>query len=80
MPIGGEGMRALICVAVVVALVFVVGCAKTDTPPAEQGQSPSETQADPQPIASEDFESGEAPGAVQEDDGEAEGGEGETTP
>ena len=65
-------MRILICCVIVLALVLVTGCAKQETKPAPDAASAPEAPADPQPIASEDFESGEADGAVHEGEDDTE--------
>ena len=65
-------MRFLISIVVAVALVGLIGCAKQETAKADQPQSAPESQADAQPIASEDFESGDAKGMVEENGDQAE--------
>lgn len=62
MPGGGEIMRSIICVVIVLALIGLTGCAKKDAAPAEQPVTETETSV----IATEDFESGEAEGVVEE--------------
>lgn len=63
-------MRTLICCAVVGALVVCAGCAKQETTePASETAPAAEASVDEQPMASEDFETGEAKGVV--DEGEA---------
>jgi len=58
-------MRLTICFVVVLSLVLCAGCAKQEPAPAEPAlvveEAPAIEDAD---IASEDFESGEAEGAV----------------
>ena len=55
-------MRSIICVAIVVALVGLMGCAKQDAAPADQ----PEAQTESQPISNEDFESGDVEGLVED--------------
>lgn len=72
-------MRPLISVVIVLALVALAGCSDQPEPAPEQPKA-EEAQTDPQPIASEDFESGTPEGAVQGDDESAEDDEGGETP
>lgn len=55
-------MRSIICVVIVLALIGLTGCAKKDAAPAVE----TETQTETTVIASEDFESGEVEGVVEE--------------
>ncbi len=73
MPGGGETMRSIICVVIMLALIGLNGCAKKDAAPVEQPATETETV-----IATEDFESGEAEGAVESVEGEADEGVEET--
>lgn len=73
-------MRLLMSIVVAAALCCLLGCAKHETGPAEQPKAAAETQTGPQPIASEDFESGKAEAVVVETEGEEEGSEPDTTP
>ena len=59
-------MKRLLFAALIIALVGLAGCAKQEEPvPADEAQAaPEQTE----PISTEDFESGEAEGAVQGDD------------
>lgn len=61
-------MRSIICLAVVLALMGLTGCAKNQATPSDQTPQESEASAEPQPIASEDFESGETGGMVESDE------------
>ena len=62
-------MRLMICVLVTIALVLCLGCAKQETAPAEPETASSEApQTDADPIASEDFESGEIDGTMESAD------------
>lgn len=54
-------MRSIIVVAVMFALIGLTGCAKKVTAPADQPEPQSETV-----IKTEDFESGEVEGVVEE--------------
>lgn len=54
-------MRSIIVVIVMFALIGLVGCANNDTAPADQTEPQPETV-----IATEDFESGEVEGVVEE--------------
>ena len=56
-------MRSIICVVAMLALIGLTGCAKKDAAPAAQPESQTETTV----IATEDFESGEAEGVVEEE-------------
>lgn len=73
-------MRSIICVLIMVVLIGLTGCAKKDAAPADHPEAQSETQ----PISTEDFESGEAEGAVEEVEGVVEeapaGGDSDSTP
>lgn len=73
-------MRLLISIVVASALSFVLGCAKQETVPAEQPQPAAETEMDAQPIASEDFESGEVEAVEVQSEGEDGGGASDETP
>ena len=66
-------MRLMISVLVAIALVLCLGCAKQETAPAEpEAASTQAPQTDADPIASEDFESGEIDGAMEAADVEEE--------
>ena len=52
------------------ALVVCFGCARNEPAPAEQPETPAETQADTEPIAEEGFESGEVGETMTVGDGE----------
>jgi len=70
----------MISVCLLVAAAALAGCAKPDTAPAED-PAPQADQTVQEPISEEDFESGEAKGAVQSDDEEQasdDTGQGET--
>ena len=54
-------MRSIICIVIMFALIGLTGCAKKDAVPADQPVTETETA-----IASEDFESGEAEGMVED--------------
>ncbi len=73
-------MRIIICLAVVAALLGLTGCAKHEPAPADPAPSQPEASVEPQPIASEDFESGEAEGVVESGDQTDKGAEPEKTP
>jgi hypothetical protein len=73
-------MRLLISIVVAAAVGCLLGCAKQDSEPAEQPQPAAEAEMDAQPIASEDFESGDVETVeVQTEDDNA-GGDPEETP
>jgi len=55
-------MRSIICVVIMFALIGLTACAKKDAAPEAQPESQTETV-----IATEDFESGEAEGVVEEE-------------
>jgi len=58
-------MRFIICFVIVVSLVLCAGCAKQEPAPADQPAPAAEAPAaDADPIAAEDFESGEVEGVV----------------
>ena len=59
-------MRTLICCVVLGAMVLFAGCANQESEPAPETAPAAEASVDEQPVASEDFESGEPKGAVQE--------------
>jgi len=61
-------MRLIICCVVVLSLVLCAGCAKQEPAPAEQAPTEQAPAVDEEPIASEDFESGEAEGVVTGDE------------
>ena len=65
-------MRILTYCLIAVALVLFIGCAKQEAQPAPDASDAPGAAADPQPISSEDFESGEADGVVQEDQDDTE--------
>ena len=50
-------MRRLLCIAVIVAVAALAGCGKTEPPPAD---TTDDRTTMPEPISTEDFESGEA--------------------
>ena len=64
-------MRTLICCAVVGALLLCAGCANQESEPAPDAAPAAEASVDEQPVASEDFESGEATGVVHEGEDES---------
>jgi hypothetical protein len=78
MPVEGETMKQVTCLALIAALAAVMACAPEDEAPPQEPQS--ETASD-QPITEEDFESGE-PGAMEErsDDEQEEGDVSDETP
>jgi len=56
-------MKQLFCIVVIIAVVGLVGCSKQQPAPAHEPEAvPTQTE----PISTEDFESGEADGAVDE--------------
>lgn len=58
-------MRFIICSVVVLSLVLCAGCANQEPAPADQPAPAVEAPAvDADPIAAEDFESGEAEGVM----------------
>jgi hypothetical protein len=68
MPLGGANMRSIICLAVVITLTGLTGCAKQETAPAAEPEAP----IDAQEISNEDFETGEVDGVVESNEGEVE--------
>lgn len=72
-------MRLMTSIALVVALVVCFGCAKKESAPANQPESQADAQVDIEPIAEEDFESGEVGETMTVGEGEdadvPEGGE-----
>lgn len=63
-----EDMRILICCVIAVAVVLFTGCANQEAEPTPETPNAPEAAVDPEPIATEDFETGEAEGAVEEGD------------
>ncbi len=61
-------MRSIICIAIMIALTGLTGCAEQESAPAAEPEAATETQQ----ISNEDFESGEASGVVQEDQNDSE--------
>lgn len=61
-------MRSIICLAIVIALTGLTGCAKQETTPVAEPEAPVETQQ----ISNEDFETGEIDGVVESVEGEVE--------
>lgn len=55
-------MRSIICIVIMLALIGLTGCAKKDAAPVEQ----SDIQTESGVIATEDFESGEVEGMVED--------------
>lgn len=56
-------MHRLLCIAVIVAVAALAGCGKAEPPPAD---TTDDRATMPEPISTEDFESGEVENAVQE--------------
>lgn len=75
-------MRFIILSVVVLSLVLCAGCAKQESAPADQPAPAVEAPAaDADPIAAEDFESGEAEGMeTAQEAAEEEGGDTKETP
>jgi hypothetical protein len=73
-------MRPLICLAIVCALVGLAGCGNQAAEQAEESQAPAAAQEDAQPIASEDFESGDTEHVVGSETEAEEGDDSGETP
>ena len=50
-------MHRLLCIVIIVAVAALAGCGKAEPPPADTTDDPTTM---PEPISTEDFESGEA--------------------
>jgi hypothetical protein len=74
---GGDAMKRIICIAIVLTLTGLMGCAKQDKAPVQSPETKVEQRPTSEPISTEDFESGEVAGAVESDDA-AEGEDPET--
>ncbi len=57
-------MRSLICLAIIIALSLLTGCAKQETASTVEPEAPTDVQE----ISNEDFETGEVDGVVEEGD------------
>jgi PBP1b-binding outer membrane lipoprotein LpoB len=57
-------MRSIICIAIIIALSLLTGCAEQETAPAAE----PEAATDAQEISNEDFEAGEVDVVVEDGD------------
>jgi len=73
-------MRLLLSIVVAAAVGCLLGCAKQQSEPADQTQPAAETEMDSQPIASEDFESGEIEAVDVQVEDEDDSGDSDETP